>query len=266
MLSCVWLFAIPWTIHGILQARIRKWVAFPFSRGSSQPRDRTQVSCIAGRFFTSWAMREAQCAPYFPSLCPLLIHTPLSWLIPTSLWDLLSLKAILNSPAQPFLHPTTPYLPKLCRGLSSVFLFQFSPSVMSKSLRPHGLQHTRLLCPSPTPGVCSNSCPSSWWCHPTISSSVAPLSSCLQSFPASGSLPVSQFFTSGGQSTGASASAAVLPMNNPDWFPLEWLLWSPCCRRDSEESSPTPQFKSINSSALSFLYCPTLTSNSLCDY
>ena len=102
---------------------------------------------------------------------------------------------------------------------------QFSRSVMSNSLWPHGLQHTRLPCPSPTPRACSDSCPSSWWCHPTISSSVIPFSSCLQSFPASGSFPVSQFFASGGQNTGVSVSASVLPMNIEDWFPLGWTGW-----------------------------------------
>ena len=97
---------------------------------------------------------------------------------------------------------------------------QFSHSVVSDSLRPQGLQHTRLPCPSPTPRACSNSCPLSWWCHPTISSSIVPFSSCLQSFPASGSFQISQFFSSGGQSIGASASASVLSMNFQDWFPL----------------------------------------------
>ena len=96
----------------------------------------------------------------------------------------------------------------------------FSCSVMSNSLQPHGLQHTRPRCPSPMPRVYSNTCPLSWWCHPTISSSVIPFSSCLQSFPESGSFPVSQFFTSGGQSIGVSASASVLPMNIKGWFPL----------------------------------------------
>ena len=91
---------------------------------------------------------------------------------------------------------------------------------MSDSLRPHGLQHAKLPCPSPTPRACSNSCPLSRWCHPTISSSVVPFSSCLQSFPASRSSPMSQFFTSGDQSIGASALASVLPMNIQDWFPL----------------------------------------------
>ena len=96
---------------------------------------------------------------------------------------------------------------------------------MSDSLRPHGLQHTRLPCPSPTPRAYSNSCPLSRWCHPTISSSVIPFSSCLQSFPASRSFLVSQFFTSGDQSIGVSASASVLPMNIQDWFPLGWIGW-----------------------------------------
>ena len=87
---------------------------------------------------------------------------------------------------------------------------------------PHGLQHAKLPCPSPIPRACSNSCPMSQWCHPTISSSVVPFSSCLQSFPTSRSFPMSQFFTSGGQSIGASASASVFPMNIQDWFTLGW--------------------------------------------
>ena len=97
---------------------------------------------------------------------------------------------------------------------------QFSRSVVSDSLQSHRLQHTRLPSPTPTPRVYSNSCPSSPWCHPTISSLVVPFSSCLQSFPASGSFPMSQFFASGGQSIGVSTSASVLPMNIQDWFPL----------------------------------------------
>ena len=101
---------------------------------------------------------------------------------------------------------------------------QFSHSVESDSLQPHGLQHARIPCPSPTPGACSNSCLSSQWCHPTISSSVIPCS-CPQSFPASGSFPVSQFFTSGSQSIGVSASGSVLPLNIQDWFPLGWNGW-----------------------------------------
>ena len=128
------------------------------------------------------------------------------------------------------------------------------------TLRLHGLQHSRLPYPSTTSGACSNSCPSSQWCHPTISSSVVPLSSCLQSFLASGSFPMSQLFTSGGQSIRASTSALVLPINIQDWFALGWTGWISLSPRDSQESSPTWRFKSINSSVLSFLYSPTVTS------
>ena len=105
--------------------------------------------------------------------------------------------------------------------------FSWESSVKSLSrvfLRPHELQHARLPCPSPAPKPYSNSCPLRW-CHPTISSSVVPFSSCLQSFPASGSFPMTQFFTSGGQSIGVSASASFLPMNIQDWFPLGWTGW-----------------------------------------
>ena len=101
----------------------------------------------------------------------------------------------------------------------------FSHSVVSDSLRPHEPQHTRPPCPSPTSGACSNSCPLSWWYHPTISSSVVLFSSCLQSFPAPGSFQISQFFASGGQSIGVSAAASVLPMKIQDWFPLGWTGW-----------------------------------------
>ena len=102
---------------------------------------------------------------------------------------------------------------------------QFSCSVVSDSLRPHGLQHARPPCPSATPGVYSNSCPLCQWCHPTISSSVVPFFSCLHSFPALGSFPMSQLFPSGGQTIGVSASTSVLPMNIQDWFPLGWIGW-----------------------------------------
>ena len=138
---------------------------------------------------------------------------------------------------------------------------------MSHSWWPHGLQHNSLFCPSLSPGVCSNSYSLSWWCYITISTTTAPFSSCLQSFPASESFPMSQFFgkeleakESGGQSIGVSASASVLPMNIQDWFPLAWTGWISYSPRDSKESSPTPQFKSINSSPLSFLYSSSLTS------
>ena len=102
---------------------------------------------------------------------------------------------------------------------------QFSRSVVSNSLQPHGLQHDRLPCPSPTPGTYSNSCSLSWWCHPTISSSVIPFSSCPQSFSASGSFQMSQLFASGSQNIGVSASTSVLPMNTQDWSLLGWTGW-----------------------------------------
>ena len=110
-------------------------------------------------------------------------------------------------------------------GTLNGFQPQFSCSVVSDSLQPHGLQHTRPHCPSSTPRVYSNSCPLSWWWQPTISSSVVPFSSHLQPFPASGSFQMIRFFTSGGPSIGVSASASVLPMNTQDWFPLGWTGW-----------------------------------------
>ena len=137
---------------------------------------------------------------------------------------------------------------------------QFSCSVVSDSLWPHELQHARPPCPSPTPVVYPNSCPLSWWCHPNISSSVVPFSPCPQSFPASGYFPMSQSFTLGGQRTGVSASASVLPMNTQDWSPLGRTGWISLQSKGLSRSSPTPQFKSINSLVLSFLYSPTLTS------
>ena len=145
-------------------------------------------------------------------------------------------------------------LPRSC--FSSV---QFSRSVVSDSLRPHELQHSRPPCPSPTPRVHSNSRPSSRWCHPAISSSVVSFSSCPQPFPAAESFPMSQLFTWGGHSTGVSALASFLPQNTQDWsFRMDWL--DLLAVQGTLKSSPTPQFKSINSSALSFLYSPTPTS------
>ena len=128
------------------------------------------------------------------------------------------------------------------------------------SLWPHESQHTRPPCPSPTPGVHSDSSPSSQWCHPDISSSVAPFSSCPQSLPASESFPMSQLFAWGGQSTGVSALASFLPKKTQDWSPLEWTVWISLQSKEPQESSPTPQFKNINSLALSFLHSPTFTS------
>ena len=149
----------------------------------------------------------------------------------------------------------------VCKNSEHYFSVQFSRSVMSDSFWPHGSQHTRPPCLSQTPRVHPNPCLLSQWCLPTISSSVVPFSSCPQSFPASGSFQMSQLFASGGQSIGISASTSVLSMNTQDWSPLGWTGWiSLQPKRDSQESSPTPQFKNINSLGLRFLYSPTLTS------
>ena len=137
---------------------------------------------------------------------------------------------------------------------------QCSSVTQSYSLRPHGLQHARLPHPSLTSGACSSSCPSSQWCHPTISSSVVSFFSCLQPFPASGSFQMSQFFASGGQSIGASASVSVLPINIQGWFPLGLTALILSCPKVSQESCPAPQFKRISSLALTLLYGPTVTS------
>ena len=137
---------------------------------------------------------------------------------------------------------------------------QFSHSVVSDSLQPHETQHARPPCPSPTPWVYSSSCPLSQWCHPTISSSVVPFSSCPQSFPASGSFQMSQLFT-----LVFKVLEFQLQHQSFQWTPrtdvlYDELVGSSCSPRDSQESSPTPQIKSINSSVLSPLYSPTLTS------
>ena len=126
---------------------------------------------------------------------------------------------------------------------------KFSCSVVSNSLWPYGLQHPRLPCPSPTPRASSNSCPSSQWCHPTISSSVIPFSSWLQSFPALGSFPISQFFASGGQNIGVSASTSVLPVNIQDRFPLGWTGWIPLQSKGLSRVFSNNTVQSINSSA-----------------
>ena len=137
-------------------------------------------------------------------------------------------------------------------------LLLFSHSVISDSLWPHGLQHTRPPCPSPSHEACSNSCPLSQWCHPTILSSVIPFSSCLQFFPASESSLVSQFFTSGSQSIGVSALASVLLKNTQDWSPLQWTGWIPLQSKGLSRvfSNTTVQKHQF----CSFLHSPTLTS------
>ena len=161
--------------------------------------------------------------------------SPLGWVLLLPSWpSLSSLWWCLQTPLNLglILHPTpgqgvqfTASAAVLSKPLDRISSVQFSRSVVSDSLKYHGLQHTRPPCSSPTPGVFSYSCPLSRWCHPTISSSVIPFPSCLQSFPASGSFQMSQFFTSGGQSTGVSASTSTLPKNIQDLFPLGWTGW-----------------------------------------
>ena len=174
--SHVWLFATLWIVAhqaplsvGILQARLSEWVAIPSSKGSFQPKDWNQVSQIAGRFFTNWATKEVKNTGV-DSLCLLqriFLTQELNW---------------------GFLH---------CRQLSyqgsPISAVQLNRSVVSDSLQPHGLQCARLPHPSPSPRVCSNSCPLSRWCHPVILSSVSPFSSCSQSFPASRSFYMSEY-------------------------------------------------------------------------
>ena len=157
-------------------------------------------------------------------------------LLPLTLWSLLFVS-------------TGSWVQEIQSALSSV---QFSHSVLSNSLWSHGLQHTRPPCPSPNPRVYSNSCPLSWWCHPTTSSSVIPFSSCLQSVPALGSFQMSQFFKSGGQTIGVSASTSVLPMNTQDRSPLGWTGWISLQSKGLPRVF-SPQFRSIIYSALSFL-------------
>ena len=187
------------SVHGIFQARVLEWIAISFSRGSSPPRNRTRVSHIADRRFTVWA--------YWIFIVESLEHT-----IKEKMVDRV-----------PILHNDNNQL--MAVFLSSEFSsLQFSCSLMSDSLRPHGPQHARPPCPSPTPGIYPNSCPLSQWCHPIILSSDIPLASCLHSFPASGSFQMSQLFTSGSQSIGVSASTLIFPVNTGlISFSMEWL-------------------------------------------
>ena len=139
---------------------------------------------------------------------------------------------------------------KLSHNCTHLISVQFSHSVMSDSLKPHGLQHARPPCPSPTPRICSNSCPLSRSCHPTISSSVVPFSSPLQSFPASGSFKMNQLFASSGQSIGVSPSTSVLPMNIQDWFPLGWTGWISLQSKDTQGSFQMSQLFSSSGQSI----------------
>ena len=210
------------SVHGTLQARIMKWIAMPFSK----------------RIFPT------------PGLNPCLLSL--------QHWLMAYLPLVFKNPSQK--NPTKMHLTNSSVSEASTCIHRykmregvlFSCSIMSNSLGSHGLQYAKLLCPSSTPRVCSNSRSSSRWYHPTISSSVVSFS-CLQSFPVSGSFPMMQFFVLGDQSIGASASALMLPLNIQGWFPLGWLVWYPFSPRGSQESSTILQFKRINSLVLSFL-------------
>ena len=184
--------------------RILEWVAYRSSSRSSWPRNQTGIFCIAGEFFTLTLK-----ANWISSSC--LKTSP----IPKS--SKITLYPVIAA------FPIAQHTLAIASSFSSQD--QSVHSVVSDSLRLHGLQQARFPCPSPTPGTCSNSCPSSQWCHPIISSSVDPFSFCLQYFLASGAFPMSQFFISSGQSIGLSASASVFLMNIQDWFPLGWIGW-----------------------------------------
>ena len=276
------------SIHGIFQARVLEWTAISFSRGSSQPRDQTCVSCIADRCFTIWATRLLTSCQHMTTHAVLVHccqHSGHWWSWATSVtiylhdgntppptWSCPPYMSLLQVPENikpdfesdsmatsklpfppsfsfpmnqsfislilpVFQHPSSFYpssfffllLILMSKGsgarLTGPTSVQFSRSVVSESLWLQGLQHTRPTCPSLTPRVYPNSWPLSRWCHPTISSSVFPFSSRLQSFPASGSFPVSQFFASGDQSIGASASASVLPIRlHCSLVVLPWAL------------------------------------------
>ena len=153
--------------------------------------------------------------------------------------------------------PPCPGSPEVLTLFSSVKIIHVSHVQFPAT---HGLQHARPPCPSPTPGVHSNSCPSSRWCHPIISSSVVPFSSCLQSFPASRSFPISQFFTSGGQSIGVSASPSVLPMNIQDWFPLGLTGWISLQSKGLSRVFSNTTVQKHQFFSAQFLYGPPLTS------
>ena len=228
------------------------YTAFRVSPAGLQARNvttSTLLPCL--KFFTDSLMPESKTIAPFPSPS----HLPLSWRGTrnrTSAWMVSSQAPFLKATVEKGWGPKA--LPKGRRPLRQLLL---SCSVTSNSLRPHGWQHARHPCPSLFPKVCPNSL--SWWCHPTVSSSVVPFSSCPQSFPVSGSFPVSRLFASGGQSIGASAS--VLPMNIQGWFPLGLTGFDLLAVQGTLESSPAPQFESIRSQAVLPLITLLLTAD-----
>ena len=195
--SCVWLLVTPWIVGhqaplSMEFSRWEYWRGLPFPSPGDLPDPEIEYACstspaLEGGFFTTEPPGKSVCLHRCVCVC------------------------IYNF--------------KVFNWITVALSAQFSHLVMSDSLQPHELQHTRPPCPSLTPGVHPNPCPLCRWCHPTVSSSVVPFFSCLQSFPASGSFQMSQLFASGGQCIGVSASASVLPMNIQGWFPLGWTGW-----------------------------------------
>ena len=213
------------SVHGIFQAIVLEWIAISFSRGSSQSRDRTQVSHIVDTLPSEPPGMSINSHKYRQIVAGVILG--IFWIL---------------------------------KKIFPIHSVQFSCSIMSNSLRPYVVQRARPPCPLPTPRAYSSSCPLSQWCHPTISSTVIPFSSCPQSFPASGSFPMSQIFTSDGQSIGVSASASVLPMNIQDWFLLGWTGWISLQAKGSSRVFSNTIVQKHQFWVLSFLYRPTLTS------
>ena len=211
--SFVMMTELAFVIETTWPAKLNVFITWPSKERSSTWSDFIHVPCVLGKnvhyrfffsfIFISWRLITLQ-------YCSVFCHT-LIWI---------SHGFTCVSHNEPPSHPPSPSHPFL-----HIHSVQFSCSVVSDSLQPHESQHARPPCPSPTPGVYSNSRPLSQWCYPAVSSSVIPFSSCPQSLPASGSFPMSQLFASGGQSTGVSASASVLSMNTQDWSPLGWTGW-----------------------------------------
>ena len=199
------------TVHGITKSwtGLTEWLTLSLFF-SLMPASHSYV-------FPSTPSWQSPVRSLFPWYCFWLVSAALLHLVVQGKTQALLLQSITNVYLQ---NNPSDFRPALGTSV------QFSPSVMSDLLQPHGLEHARLPCPSPTPGDYSNSCPFSRWCHSTNESSIIPLSSCLQSFPASGSFQMSQFFASDGQSIGVVASVSVLPMNIQDWFPLGWTGWN----------------------------------------
>ena len=205
-ISCVWLFVTLWTIALLASLSVgffRQNMGVGFH------------ALLQGLFSTQGSN---QLFSYVSSIGRWVLYHWATWQPPEQLQEkTINCRANLKDGGKHKSWYHHPHKPSKCSSVSSV---QFSLSVMSDSLQPHESQHTRPPCPSPPPGVHSNSHPSSWWCHPAISSSVVPFSSCSQSLPASESFPMSQLFAWGGQSTGVSALASFLPKNTQGWSPL----------------------------------------------